>query len=116
MLTQNSIFADESGGGPLIPRKTHENHSEFDITAMIDLVFMMNIYFLVTTITAALADINLPSAQHCSPADLETSVVITILAATSSAGAASPGDSVSPSTADSWAAASAAASAAHSPP
>lgn len=82
MLTQNSIFADESGGGPLIPRKTHENHSEFDITAMIDLVFMMNIYFLVTTITAALADINLPSAQHCSPADLETSVVITILAAT----------------------------------
>lgn len=82
MLKQSSIFADESGGGPLISRRSLDHHSEFDITAMIDLVFMMNIYFLVTTITAALADINLPAATHVQPADREASVVVTILAAT----------------------------------
>jgi biopolymer transport protein ExbD len=82
MLKRSSFLTDESDGAPLIPRGSLEHHSEFDITAMIDLVFMMNIYFLVTTITAALADINLPSAQHCMPADREASVVVTILAAT----------------------------------
>lgn len=84
MKTQ-SLLADDEDGGPLVSRGSLDHHSEFDITAMIDLVFMMNIYFLVTTITAALADINLPAATHCSPADLEDSVVITILASTDGA-------------------------------
>lgn len=48
---------------------------------MIDLVFMMNIFFLVTTVTAALAEVNLPAARHCAPADRDNSVIITILAA-----------------------------------
>ncbi len=81
-MKRMNLLSDDEDGGPLIARGSLDHHSEFDITAMIDLVFMMNIYFLVTTITAALADINLPAASHCSPADLEESVVITILAAT----------------------------------
>lgn len=80
MFKSTSLLSDDEDGGPIVSRGSLEHHSEFDITAMIDLVFMMNIYFLVTTITAALADINLPAATHCSPADLEDSVVITILA------------------------------------
>ena len=48
----------------LLGRKPHEETPEFDITAMVDLVFMMNIYFLVTFITVALAEINLPTASH----------------------------------------------------
>ena len=36
---------------------------EFDITAMVDLVFMMNIYFLVTFVTVALGEINLPDGH-----------------------------------------------------
>ncbi len=81
-MKTTSLLADDSDGGPIVSRGSLDHHSEFDITAMIDLVFMMNIYFLVTTITASLADINLPAATHCSPADLEDSVVITILAGT----------------------------------
>ena len=47
---------------------------------MIDLVFMMNIFFLVTFVTAALGEINLPAANHAVPLDSETATVITVLA------------------------------------
>lgn len=66
---------------PLIPRRPSHDEARFDITAMIDLVFMMNIFFLVTTVTAALAEIDLPVARHCAPADRDNSVLFTILAA-----------------------------------
>ena len=73
------------GGGldasPLVPRRPLVDEARFDITAMIDLVFMMNIFFLVTTVTAALAEVNLPAARHCAPADRDNSVIITLLAA-----------------------------------
>lgn len=85
MLKQTSLMDDDSDGPPLVSRGKSEYHSEFDITAMIDLVFMMNIYFLVTTITAALADIDLPAATHCLPADREASVVVTLLASSATA-------------------------------
>ena len=65
---------------PLVPRRKLHDEARFDITAMIDLVFMMNIFFLVTTVTAALAEIDLPAARHCAPADRDTSIVFTILA------------------------------------
>jgi len=52
--------------------------AEFDITAMIDLVFMMNIYFLVTFITAAMGGLELPTANHCFALDPETAVTITV--------------------------------------
>ena len=64
---------------PLTQRKLSPEEARFDITAMIDLVFMMNIYFLVTTIGAALAEIDLPAARHCVPADPATSVIITLV-------------------------------------
>jgi biopolymer transport protein ExbD len=41
---------------------------------------MMNIFFLVTSVTAALAEMDLPTAKHCSPSDRDTSVLITIMA------------------------------------
>lgn len=66
---------------PLVPRRAMHDEAKFDITAMIDLVFMMNIFFLVTTVGAALAEIDLPPARHCAPADLDTSVVFSLVAA-----------------------------------
>lgn len=80
-MTHSGSLTSQLADEPLIARKALHNDSHFDITAMIDLVFMLNIFFLVTTITAALADIDLPSARNCIPADRESSVVITILAA-----------------------------------
>jgi biopolymer transport protein ExbD len=76
MTTHSSVFDDN----PLVPRRPMHDEARFDITAMIDLVFMLNIFFLVTTVTAALSEIDLPVARHCAPADRSTSVIFTILA------------------------------------
>lgn len=81
MSSPTSLLADDAGEEPLIPRRRFHDHAEFDITAMIDLVFMMNIYFLVTSISALAADIDLPPARNTVVADHDSSVVITILAA-----------------------------------
>jgi biopolymer transport protein ExbD len=71
--------ADAGGFTPLIaPRGAHED-PEFDITAMVDLVFLMNLYFLVTFIMAALSEINLPTANHAAPLDADTAVMLTLI-------------------------------------
>ena len=51
---------------------------QFDVTAMVDLVFMMNIYFLVTFVTVTLAQVDLPAASHVAPLDADSSVVLTV--------------------------------------
>lgn len=62
----------------LLPRQPHKEPPEFDITAMVDLVFMMNIYFLVTFVTVSLTQVDLPAATHVAPLDAELSVVFTV--------------------------------------
>lgn len=64
----------------LFPQSKRHDDAEFDITAMIDLVFMMNIYFLVTFIGAALGEITLPAANHTAALDAEVATIITVLA------------------------------------
>ncbi|MEX2317130.1 MAG: biopolymer transporter ExbD [Pirellulales bacterium] len=68
----------ETGSEQLIARRSQHVDPEFDITAMVDLVFMMNIYFLVTFVLVAGAGVTLPSAVHCAALDAETAVIITI--------------------------------------
>lgn len=70
-----SSFDDET----LVPRKSLVDDAKFDITAMVDLVFMMNIFFLVTWAELARAEIDLPTARHCTPAERSRAVVFTIL-------------------------------------
>jgi biopolymer transport protein ExbD len=65
-----------------LPRRSGSENSEFDITAMIDLVFMMNIFFLVTSLTKSAAEVDLPQAKHCSPADEKDCVVILVRSGT----------------------------------
>jgi len=67
-----------SGFDELIARQPHKEPPEFDITAMVDLVFMMNIYFLVTFVTVAMAEIDLPAATHAAPLDGDSAVVVTV--------------------------------------
>ena len=76
------------GGSLLLQRKPVAENAEFDITAMVDLVFMMNIFFLVTWVGAALADVEMPSARHCLPADPEASVIFSVLQSGGREGAA----------------------------
>jgi biopolymer transport protein ExbD len=68
----------DSGSEQLVARRSKHVDPEFDITAMVDLVFMMNIYFLVTFVLVAGAGVNLPSAVHCAALDAETAVIITV--------------------------------------
>ncbi len=53
--------------------------AEFDMTAMVDLVFMMNIYFLVAFLTAASSEINLPTATHVAALDADTAITLTLM-------------------------------------
>ena len=64
---------------PLIASRHKPADAEFDVTAMVDLVFLMVIYFLVTFLTVAAAEINLPAAAHVAPLDPETAVVLTVM-------------------------------------
>ena len=64
---------------PLLPRRGPRDEARFDITAMIDLVFMLNIFFLVTTVTAALAEMDLPVVRHCVATDADTAVMISLV-------------------------------------
>ena len=78
-MSAESSRLGQGDDAPLLGRSSGHGEAKFDITAMIDLVFMMNIYFLVTMVTAALEDINLPTAKHCAPADRDLSVIVSIL-------------------------------------
>lgn len=75
----DDFSTDFTLGKPLVARRSLEEEARFDITAMVDLVFMMNIFFLVTWVGAALAEVDLPAASHCVAADPETSVIVTVM-------------------------------------
>ena len=78
MHSSDFNFGDP-GDDLLVKRKPMHDDAEFDITAMIDLVFMMNIYFLVTFLTAALGEINLPTATHVAALDADSAVILTVI-------------------------------------
>lgn len=72
---------DHEEHDPLLPFGPSEAHTEsrVDMTAMVDLVFMLNIFFLVTSTFAMLGEIDLPQARHVVAADLDESVLFTLL-------------------------------------
>jgi biopolymer transport protein ExbD len=74
-----SLDFNEPSDGLLLTRKPLHDDAEFDITAMIDLVFMMNIYFLVTFLTAALGEVDLPTATHVAALDADTAQIVTLI-------------------------------------
>ncbi len=67
-----------SGAEELIARRSDDETPEFDITAMVDLVFLMNLYFLVTFLTVAMGEMALPPADHASALDTDTAVVLSL--------------------------------------
>ena len=68
-----------AGSDDLIPKRGDQEPPEFDITAMVDLVFLMNLYFLVTFLTVALGEMALPAADHASPLDADTAVILSLV-------------------------------------
>jgi biopolymer transport protein ExbD len=65
---------------PVLGRRQSHLEAHFDITAMIDLVFMLNIFFLVTTVAAAQAEMELPIVRHCLATDPAEAVIISLSA------------------------------------
>ena len=64
--------------GTFIPRRQLADSADFDITALIDLVFMMNIFFLVTSLTETMSEVDLPRATYCRPAQETDCIIVTI--------------------------------------
>jgi biopolymer transport protein ExbD len=77
-MESSPLHLASTGSEELMARRSEYETPEFDITAMVDLVFMMNIYFLVTFVTVALGELKLPAANHCIPLDGETAIVLTL--------------------------------------
>src|SRR5689334_10736471 len=73
-----SFSLGESGSNQLFSRRLDPEPPEFDITAMVDLVFMMNIYFLVTFVTVAMGELTLPTAKHVFALDADSAVTFTV--------------------------------------
>ncbi|HEY4234298.1 MAG TPA: biopolymer transporter ExbD [Lacipirellulaceae bacterium] len=78
-MQTSMLGLSDSAFDQFIPRKPQEETPEFDITAMVDLVFMMNIYFLVTYVTVALGEISLPTASHVSALDADSATIVTVM-------------------------------------
>lgn len=69
----------ESGFGNGLGGKGCEvEDPEFDVTAMVDLVSLMNIYFLVAWVMAMANEVDLPAAKNCVAGDPETSVMVIV--------------------------------------
>ncbi len=77
-MESSSFSLGESGSDQLFSRRLDPEPPEFDITAMVDLVFMMNIYFLVTFVTVAMGEMTLPTAKHVAALDADTAVIFTV--------------------------------------
>jgi biopolymer transport protein ExbD len=67
-----------SNSDELIPHRSDEETPEFDITAMVDLVFLMNLYFLVTFLSVVMGGMALPPAEHASPLNTDTAIVLSL--------------------------------------
>lgn len=77
-MESSSFSLGEPGSDQLFSRRLDPEPPEFDITAMVDLVFMMNIYFLVTFVTVAMGELALPTAKHVAALDADSAVILTV--------------------------------------
>jgi biopolymer transport protein ExbD len=75
LLNDASESEDE---GALLPRRPVDDSAEMDITPMIDIVFLLLIFFLVCSTLAESTAVELPEARHGTGVDERNSVIITI--------------------------------------
>ena len=73
-MPSRSLFVDEG-----TPRKSRTEEAELDITPMIDVTFLLLIFFMVTSTMQPDAVPKLPDAKYGEGADQSNSVVVSIL-------------------------------------
>lgn len=60
------------------PKRKAVEDPEFDVTAMVDLVSLMNIYFLVAWVMAMQNEVDLPAAKNVVAGDPDASVIVLV--------------------------------------
>lgn len=71
-------IAEESGFSP--PRRVQEG-ADLDITPMIDVTFLLLIFFMVASTMQGTPDYDVPTARHGTGTPLQNAIVIRVLAA-----------------------------------
>ena len=69
---------DEEEEGPVLPRRPVTDTAEMDITPMIDITFLLLIFFLVCSTANVQSAVELPPARHGTGVSDRTSVVLTV--------------------------------------
>jgi biopolymer transport protein ExbD len=69
---------DQEDEGPVLPRRTVDDSADMDITPMIDITFLLLIFFLVCSTMSQATSVKLPPARHGKGVDEQTAVIITI--------------------------------------
>ena len=73
-----NLARDEEPEGPVVLRKPAEEEVDMDITPMIDIVFLLLIFFLVCSTAASQMAVELPTARHGTGVSERNSVTITV--------------------------------------
>lgn len=79
-MARRNLFRDE--GGSFGERRT-PLQGELDITPMIDVTFLLLIFFMVSSTMQGKPDLDVPVAEHAIGVDAQGSAVVTVFAATS---------------------------------
>lgn len=69
---------DEEEEGPVLARRPVSDSAEMDITPMIDITFLLLIFFLVCSTASVQSAVELPPARHGTGVSDRTSVVLTV--------------------------------------
>jgi len=69
---------DEEETGPVLPRRPVRDTAEMDITPMIDITFLLLIFFLVCSTANMQTAVELPPARHGTGVSDRSSVIITV--------------------------------------
>lgn len=78
MAQQPNIPADEEGVEPVLARRRKLEEADMDITPMIDMTFLLLIFFLVTSKLAPKAGVELPKAQHGGAIATKNAIILTV--------------------------------------
>jgi len=76
-MANRNLFSDAAGS---IGGRRKPPDGEFDITPMIDVTFLLLIFFMVSSTMQGEPDIDIPPAQHSLGIDAAGAAVVTILA------------------------------------
>jgi len=72
----------EEEAGPVMVRRPMQDSAELDITPMIDITFLLLIFFLVCSTAAMQTSVDLPPAQFGEGVSERTSVILTVVPGT----------------------------------